>query len=75
MWRELSQAEKDVYKRQAAEIKRQFDLDHPDYVYNPRSSAEIKRRKPEKKVAAGRVSKVAAGRGSKKVATGKVSKK
>lgn len=66
MWRSLSHAEKNPFKRQAEEIKRQFKLDHPDYIYNPRASKDIKRRKPEKKVAAGRVSKVAAGRVSKK---------
>ena len=44
-WRQASQEEQDYWKNVAEQNKLKHKQDHPDYVYQPRKSCEVRRRK------------------------------
>lgn len=48
-WRKEDLAVKEIFKRKADGLKKKHFLDHPDYQYQPRKSAEKKRRMTRRK--------------------------
>lgn len=51
-WQQESQAVRNKYKAQAAQLKEEHKQKHPTYQYQPRKSTELKRRMTKKKAAA-----------------------
>ncbi|KAK5111906.1 hypothetical protein LTR62_004638 [Meristemomyces frigidus] len=50
-WRHESEAVRAAYKQKADEVKRQHELAHPEYQYQPRKPSEKKRRMTKNKLA------------------------
>nr|QIA97808.1 putative MAT1-2-1 protein [Teratosphaeria destructans] len=50
-WRAESDEVREVYKRKAEDAKRQHELDHPGYQYQPRKPSEKKKRMTKNKLA------------------------
>ncbi|KAK0990279.1 hypothetical protein LTR91_008942 [Friedmanniomyces endolithicus] len=50
-WKGESDEVREIYKRKAEDVKRQHELNHPDYQYQPRKPSEKKRRMTKTKLA------------------------
>ncbi|KAK1060724.1 hypothetical protein LTR12_009508 [Friedmanniomyces endolithicus] len=50
-WKGESEEVREIYKRKAEDVKRQHELNHPDYQYQPRKPSAKKRRMTETKLA------------------------
>ncbi|KAK0256619.1 hypothetical protein LTR91_003986 [Friedmanniomyces endolithicus] len=50
-WKGESEEVREIYKRKAEDVKRQHELNHPDYQYQPRKPSEKKRRMTKTKLA------------------------
>ncbi|TKA65977.1 hypothetical protein B0A55_10879, partial [Friedmanniomyces simplex] len=50
-WRSESEEVREIYRRKAEDAKRQHELNHPEYQYQPRKPSEKKRRMTKSKLA------------------------